>query len=90
MELRGPKAAMLSPIPVEPMHSFSHGHHHQWHMAHGHVCTTTSHNMAPILVNLCNAANYLQLRIRMQFDIGDPFQSQMTAVKTSHLLTCIT
>ena len=30
---------MLSPIPIKPMHSFSHNHHDQRHMAHGRVCT---------------------------------------------------
>ena len=30
---------MQGPIPIEPMHSFSHGHLSQRHMAHGRVRT---------------------------------------------------
>ena len=30
---------MQSPIPIEPMHSFSHGHLRQRHMARGRVRT---------------------------------------------------
>ena len=30
---------MRSPIPIEPMHSFSHGHLRQRHMARGRVRT---------------------------------------------------
>lgn len=48
---------MWSPMPIEhqPMHSFSH--HRQWPMACGRVqmTTTTSHDIAPIPVNLYNA-----------------------------------
>ena len=90
-ELRRPKAAMRNPIPIEPMHSFSYGHH--WSRARTYVRTTTTktpHNMAPMLVNLCNAAYNLQLTVCMPFGIGDPFHSQMTAVKIRHPLTCIT
>ena len=41
-------SAMRSPIPIEPMHSFSHGHHRQRHMAHGRerTATTTRNDMA--------------------------------------------
>ena len=28
---------MGGPIPIEPMHSFSHGHHDQWYIAFGRV-----------------------------------------------------
>ena len=60
--------------------------HDQRHMARGRVrtTTTTSHNMAPILVNLC-----MQLT-PLQFDLRDPSHGQMTAVKTRHPLTSIT
>ena len=75
---------MQSPIPIEPMHSFSHGYHDHWHMVRGGiVCMTTRmwHNMVPILVNLC------LLLTPLQFDIRDPFHGQLTAVKTWHPLT---
>ena len=89
-EFWSPKAAMQNPIPIEPMHLFFHSHYCQQHMARGHARTTTttmttSDNMAPILYNLS-----MQLTMCMQFDIGEPFHSQMTAVKTGHLLTSIT
>ena len=38
-ELQGTTAAMRSPIPIEPMHSFSCGHHRQPHMARGRLPT---------------------------------------------------
>ena len=55
-EHRRPKAAMRSPILIEPVHSFSYGHLRQRYMAPGRVrmtTTMTSHNMASILVNVC-------------------------------------
>ena len=38
-EHRRLKAAMRSPIPIEPMHSFSYGHRRQRLMARGRVRT---------------------------------------------------
>ena len=38
-KLQGPTAAMRSPILIEPMHSFSYGHHRQRHMARGRLRT---------------------------------------------------
>ena len=50
-----------------------------------YVCMiTTSHNVAPMLVNLC-----MQLT-PLQFDIRDPIHGRLTAVKTRHLLASIT
>ena len=82
---------MQSPIPIEPMHFFSHAHLRQRHMARGRprtamTTTTTSHNMAPILVNLCMRMQLTPL----QFDIRDPFHGQLTAVKARHPLTSMT
>ena len=54
--LRRPKAAMRSPIPIEPVYSFSYGYLCQRQIARGSLCTattTTSRKMAPILANLC-------------------------------------
>ena len=51
-ELWRPPAALRSPILIEPVYSFSHGHHRQQHMAHGCICTgdnKTLHNMVAIL-----------------------------------------
>ena len=83
-------AAMQSPIPLELVHLFSHGHLHQQHMAHGCLCMVTtmmtSHKMAPILVYLCM---HMQLT-PLQIDIRDPFHGQLLAVKGRHLLTRIT
>ena len=80
-ELWQSKAVMRSPIPIEPVHSFSHGHHdqqHNWLTGMYVLTTTTSQNMAAILVNL-------RMRLTpLQFDIQDPFNGQW------HLLTSIT
>ena len=78
-------------IPIEPMHSFSHGRCHQRNIAHGRICSMTTKKIAqhgahtgqPMQCSLQFAA------FNMKSGIGDPFHSQMTAVKIRHLLTCI-
>ena len=75
-ELRRPKAVLRSPIPIEPMHSFSHGHLDQRHMARRRVGTHDDNDVAQHGVhNLWMQLTPLQLGIR------DPFYGQLTAVK---------
>ena len=83
-ELRRTKAAMRSPIPIEPMHSFSYVHHRQRHMARGRV-RTYDNGVSPDgthLVNLC-----MQLGLQLKFDIGELFYDQLKAVESKRPLT---
>ena len=45
VELWQPNAAMGSAILTEPMHSFSHGHHHQRNIARGCICMYGDENV---------------------------------------------
>ena len=65
-------AAMRSPIPIEPMHSFSHGHHDQRHMARGRVRTYDDENVAQYGAHTGQPRLCMQLTI-LQFDSQDPF-----------------
>ena len=75
-ELRRLKAAMRSPIPKEPMHSFSYGHLLQRQMARGRVRTTESRKMAPVDKGSLTLVNY---------HIRDPYYFQLTTAKTRYL-----
>ena len=76
---------MRSPIPIEPMHLFSHGHLRQRHMARGRI--RTNDGLAekwPLMAAICGRLAFSRLTGQLmhaagllsaskQFDIGDPF-----------------
>ena len=82
---------MRSPIPAEPMHSFSHGHRRQWHMACGHVQTTrTSHNMGPTLstytmqLTICSLQYACNLTLEIHFKVKWQLSKQGICWPASH------
>ena len=77
---------MRSPIPIEPRHSISNGHHDQQHMSRGSV-RTYDDDVAQHGAHIGQPMHNNNLLTPLQFDIRDPFYGQLTAVKTKHRMT---
>ena len=98
VEHRRPKAAMRSPIPIEPVHSFSYGHLRQRLMARRRVRTyddDDDENVAQhgthtgqlmSCIHLCNLILEIQY-VTLNVMVNVKCYVKLTAVKSRYLLT---
>ena len=77
---------MRSPMPIEPMHSFSYGHLRQRLMARGRVRTYDDDD-ENVAQHGAHTGQLMHLLTSKQFDNRDPFYDILTAVKSRYPLT---